>query len=641
MSPRASPYEDQSHQAEDRVYASRIDEHLSKASLRHFIGEQGPFFLQGARDETEFFAPAMVAKTRTASNCEAINRLGYYVSFFSSTCTAGLDALTVFTEGAEAALDMVGASGLGAMFQSTAGKHFADACEYLNVKNNAKRTASDTSEQLHAMFGFLGESAESLHEEAVKMAAFAARLYLFSISLVEMTSLVMNVQHWADSVSRDNHSDIVGKWKANPEDFEAFVDAMQACFEQRLSEERAWSGAGAAPRTSYRDAGGQRESPYSWKRGAQTDDEPLVQSARRAPARFRDAAGAYAAHSDEETEPTARRPKDEGYTCSWQKRPLARASPPPPPKRFSWSRDEKEVVRDEEPRTPKRYATARDSDKESDRDTQRKAALRQQRETEPVGKCAKVEAVSACDKTVWPVEEVHEVEAQAQQLAVDADMAELNVREVKTLLQNVPVDIRKECGLPTDTAGYTVLAKNAAKAKKRLLAFVTDMKLAHIQHVLGLLEKPAAKFHLDPVFENGGFARLLAKSETYLINRDEVKAAIDKVDGADNEEKGVCQEELNALEVRMLQEQVADYGTATTLWERVSAFAQKHHRSEPKREDVKTLLESLDSDLREALGISSTSKYEMRIKPREWRNDVQCLFNLSYRVYTAWNASTA
>ena len=173
--------------------------------------------------------------------------------------------------------------------------------------------------------------------------------------------------------------------------------------------------------------------------------------------------------------------------------------------------------------------------------------------------------------------------------------------------------------------------------KDRLLAFVTDVKLAHIDHVVQLLSKPAAKFRVDPAYEHGGIARLLIQSDTYLSNRDEIRTAVETVDGAEESERATALQELDALETRMLQEQVADCGTATALWERAAAFARKHHRSEPNREEVKDLLANLDSELRAAIGISPSSKYALRIKPDTWQQDVECMFNLAHRVYTAWN----
>ena len=65
-------------------HACKIEEHLSKAQLRSYIGEAGPFCVHGAQDEDDFFAPRAVALARTNTNCEAFDRLGYLLLFVAA-----------------------------------------------------------------------------------------------------------------------------------------------------------------------------------------------------------------------------------------------------------------------------------------------------------------------------------------------------------------------------------------------------------------------------------------------------------------------------------------------------------------------------------------------------------------------------
>ena len=106
-------------------------------------------------------------------------------------------------------------------------------------------------------------------------------------------------------------------------------------------------------------------------------------------------------------------------------------------------------------------------------------------------------------------------------------------------------------------------------------------------------------------------------------------------DAASTEDKINAKAALIAIEKRMLQTQVADFATSRMLWEKAVAFATAHHRAEPTREQAKGFMAILDADLRAAVDISPPEKYDMRIKPREWRFDVQRMFNIAYRTYVA------
>ena len=86
-------YEYVYEESTEHRHACNIEAHLSKAHLRNYIGESSPFYLHGAHHEEEFFAPRAVARTRTSTNCEALNRLGYFPSFVPANSEAGGDVL--------------------------------------------------------------------------------------------------------------------------------------------------------------------------------------------------------------------------------------------------------------------------------------------------------------------------------------------------------------------------------------------------------------------------------------------------------------------------------------------------------------------------------------------------------------------
>ena len=388
--------------------------------------------MQGARDEHEFFAPEAVARTRTIANCEGMNRLGFYLSFFAGTASAGIDALGVFSTDNEASREMIGSDRLCEMFDGEGGQRFLEACEYLNVKKKLKRTAEETQAHLRHFFEFVGEGAESLHGEAVKLVGFSARLYLFAVGLIELFSLVSSVEHWADSVPRATHPENVAQWKAEPHNFDAFIDAAQACFEERLAEERAYSDPGETNGPRYRTVSTQPAAVYRSHRVDEDNHErPARHSVSRAGAP--DVYGWEAAGSFASSDACKRGPSP---PSQWPKKRVPSA--PLSPTETRYSRRAARGEGEERGRT-KAPNMAGDTDRPEKR--------------------LRAEEATTCDPTAWPVEEVHELEAQAQKIAVDADMAEMEATKVATLLDNIPAELREHNKLPTDTAGYKMVAK--------------------------------------------------------------------------------------------------------------------------------------------------------------------------------------
>ena len=211
-----------------RVSCVQPDMHLSKKALRSYMGENGPFFLEGASSAQEFFSMDAVSATRTPLNCEWHRRLGFALSFFGANVTGGTEALH----------EIPGVAELTQFMETGAGREFSAAASYLNIKNGCARSSEATRDHLQSLLNFLGENLDALHSAAVAMVEPTAKLYLFATSLIEVLSLLASLQAWADNVSRETHPPAVGAWKSDPENLEKLVAALQSVFDDRLRQEK-------------------------------------------------------------------------------------------------------------------------------------------------------------------------------------------------------------------------------------------------------------------------------------------------------------------------------------------------------------------------------------------------------------------
>ena len=245
---------------ETKAYAVKPDAHLSKEGLRHIIGVDGPFFLNGAANEDEYLSAAGIAATRSITNSEALNRLGHFISFFATTVDHGVDCMEgCFDVPEDGGLDPeklaeTGIPQLGKTFGSEGGPEFLRAMKYLNVKENMKRNKEETKDMITNMLQFLGANAEDIHTHSRSMVQVNSRLYLTGIALLEFTSLLQDLDKWADGITRECHPAAIGKWKNTPKDFDKMTNAFVASFEDRLSVEQNGgygSNSKQAPRKRY------------------------------------------------------------------------------------------------------------------------------------------------------------------------------------------------------------------------------------------------------------------------------------------------------------------------------------------------------------------------------------------------------
>ena len=114
--------------------------------------------------------------------------------------------------------DKGGIGKLVEMLQSSGGQQFWAAVPYFNVKCDKDRTPEDSERHLENMQSFPGDNVDELHELVVMLAEASARLYLFAIWSVEITSLLSRTDDWADKIAKQGHPPEVSQWKRRLDD---------------------------------------------------------------------------------------------------------------------------------------------------------------------------------------------------------------------------------------------------------------------------------------------------------------------------------------------------------------------------------------------------------------------------------------
>ncbi len=238
----------------------------------------------------------------------------------------------------------------------------------------------------------------------------------------------------------------------------------------------------------------------------------------------------------------------------------------------------------------------------------------------------------------WSIDEVHELEREAQEIVSKADYAALEAKNMKEFIERIPAPLRKHYQLPQDASNYKVVARNAEVVVAKVVKMLGEVKRAYIRSTLENLEKSYAKFGLEECLEAPGLLMLLSEHASFLDKREEVADLVKSMaEAKSDEDRKQKKELLIEMEGRVLREDIVDYGVACRMWEQSMAFAKKHHRLEPTLSEMRAYLALIaDSSLREALRLTPARKFKRKIKPQGWRQDAARMFSASYRIYTAF-----
>ncbi|CAJ1357298.1 unnamed protein product, partial [Effrenium voratum] len=212
--------------------------HFGKKLLRSFPDVRGNFVWvnakTGAKSEQDVLQTLRIAKTREPDNCEALRRMGTWLSEEGATIENAMDYLkSIMTD-----------EGLGLDFAKQAltsaeGKKYVAACEFFNTKGEQDKDAEELSGHVEHFLQFLTEDGEKKCKRARRLALCAARLYLLAASFLEQSSICQHPDQWAPKVDAKLGSAAAFKKKPTAKRLAAFMEeAAQSAAAASTSDRR-------------------------------------------------------------------------------------------------------------------------------------------------------------------------------------------------------------------------------------------------------------------------------------------------------------------------------------------------------------------------------------------------------------------
>ena len=211
--------------------------HFGKRLLRSFPDAHGNFVWvnpkSGAKTEQDVLSTLRVAKTREPDNCEALRRLGTWLSEEGATVESAMDYLhNIMTD-----------EGLGLDFAkqlqtTSAGKKYVAACQYFNTKGAEDKDPAELSDHLTHFLDYLTEDGQKKCKRARRLALCAARLYLAATSFLEQSAMCLHPEQWAPRVEAKTDCAAAFKKKPSARRLTAWMEEAVAGAAEALSLER-------------------------------------------------------------------------------------------------------------------------------------------------------------------------------------------------------------------------------------------------------------------------------------------------------------------------------------------------------------------------------------------------------------------
>ena len=195
-----------------------------------------------------------------ADSSHLVRRPGTGISECAASVTAGLEILQKIKDDPEE----VGFNELLEIFDR-GGDRVARSMLFLNKKSSDnERSKEAISDSMQTFFKFIQENKNELHDLGANCAIAASRLYLASMSLLQMTTAISSRTWWAERVPQDiSKNKAVEKWRNAPENMDKTVKAMATLFMEKIEEDAAWGGFKRRREKSPSEASGSSRSASS------------------------------------------------------------------------------------------------------------------------------------------------------------------------------------------------------------------------------------------------------------------------------------------------------------------------------------------------------------------------------------------
>lgn len=650
---------------------------VAKFSIRPSLDSTGsPFY--GNQTPREYLSTQnMLRKVIAGGSHEACNRLGFALSMGGSTIQNGSDFILKYLGQREGAngkrdQDFLQSSGLvdiAHALEEADGLQWREAMEFFNEATDVDRTEDLVHKHARRWVRFVTDRSEALLPAFRRLAMASSKLYIYAMEALVQFTLASDIAKWQDHMmpSRQRQVPAVRRWlSGEPDDLKALVGALADSYmEQKMAgkKKRAVNSLSdgeedrtparrtrrSQPRRSPRPSRSRGRGSRAERRKAtrSSDAESASSGGRRRPAykkkakltrtpsprRRRSPSGRRCAPS-----PAARRGRrdsdDEGAHRRSPSRPAKKVVDSSPARVNS----DVEVAACRSPSRP-----PRNKDEIGDpaspviaRPLSRASGLSTPKASAPGDRAKATPKTPPPDiREVWPLEDAHAFAEQSNAICSAPGIQALSTTQLQTLLAGIPASVRKAHGLPVSDEDCASAQEVPDRTAIAIAKCVWDTKIAYIKLALNCFVPVGAKFRLDDTLRDGGLLRLLSQHTGFLDHRDEVLGMFQKIDDATDEtSRDAATAALCNYEQFVLQTEVLDAGTASAYWEKSVDFALQHARREPSLVEMRAYMELVeDGALREALGLTSLTKFNAKIKPANWRKDAARLFTTVYLCY--------
>ena len=484
------------------VPAVKSDRSFLRRQTKNYPTKDGSIFYltKGAQTDRDVLNPATMAANATLMENEWFNgRLGHAASFLGNNFEEAarmamyLPHSSALNDADRTAMKKTGLLSFRDLLETAEGRKAMKGAIHLNINNDTdNKTVSSVKEASADLFELLAQS--STIRMLQNMAIFSAKMLAMSTSALETVGVMTERNHWSEELRKQSqsHSEDTLKFMRDPKNDDMLLNAIAKAYRKAFMSNR--------DDQPHRGLSEDSEAPpASVYAGSDDDMIRAPQSSRFGMMRDRN-------HARSQEQPVFGRKRHISLSRSPARRKSRSPAPAPSSQRaFRVSmgkkakRTESSPLRDERPLRPA---------------------------SQGVQDNAKAVAGKGFDKAAWPIEEFNEFLSKAKARVTEANLAEMECREFKTLIDRIPLCVRKTFALPVDTGSCMVALANAQQTAKQIEQMVKDVTAAFKESkppVLAIKDLPATESEAEDdaaeeIFANWTLAsarEMLAKAQAW------------------------------------------------------------------------------------------------------------------------------